>query len=181
MRLVLGGKEWLINEPVFKDLKIILSCLNRLNKPASDERLIDDVQLILSSLIGEDNVKKFKRSRWEAWKIPAPTPEELAVLFAALPDLCGLQAVTDSNATKSNTVDEWDALYWRIIRLTGWTWDTVDTTMTMSKLMALNESLNISPSTDSLVAAYLGYDYTPTDTLENKIDNWLASQGLDNG
>jgi hypothetical protein len=51
----------------------------------------------------------------------------------------------------------------------------------MSRLAAMQENLNHSPAVESLVAAYLGYDYTPTETLENKIDNWLASQGKDNG
>ena len=178
--VILGGKTWAIAEPVFKDLKNILACLNRLNNPASDAQLIHDVQLILVSLLGERHVKKFQRFGWEAWKIPTPNPEELAALFAAIPKICGLQTATATQSTTTtDKANDWDALYWRVIRVTGWTWDTVDTTMTMSRLTAMQEHLNFSPSVDSLAAGYLGYEYSKPETLENTIDKWLNSQGLD--
>jgi hypothetical protein len=180
--IILGGKEWVVPEPVFRDLKIILACLNRLNnKEASDVGILNDVQSILVRLLGERHVKKFRRYCWEAWKIPTPSPDEITALLAVIPEICGLQASTATSSVSASKNDDWDALYWRVIRQTGWTWETVDTTMTMSRLAAMQENLNQSPAVESLVAAYLGYDYTPTETLENKIDNWLASQGKDNG
>lgn len=180
--VILGKKEFIVHEPVFKDLKSILSCLNRLNnKAATDVELVTDVQTILTSLLGERHVKNFRRYCWEAWKVPAPNAEELAALFAQIPDICGLQPATHSTTAKSDAATDWDALYWQIIRLTGWSWETVDNSMTLSRLASMQESLNVSPSTDSLVAAYLGYEYTKPQTLENKIDAWLASQGKDNG
>jgi hypothetical protein len=180
-KLILGGRTFVINEPVFKDLKIILTALNRLNQQSPDADLIADIQSILISLIGERHVKNFRRYCWEAWKIPAPNAEELAALFAQIPAICGLQPATNSTTSKSDTATDWDALYWQIIRLTGWSWETVDNSMTLSRLASMQESLNVSPSTDSLVAAYLGYEYNKPQTLENKIDAWLASQGKDNG
>jgi hypothetical protein len=180
--IILGGKPFVIYEPVFKDLKNIIAALNRLNnKEAHDLQIVNDVQLILVSLLGDDNVRKFKRYCWEAWKIPAPTPEELTALFAEIPALCGLQPASSSTTSTSDTATDWDALYWQIIRLTGWSWENVGNSMTLSRLASMQESLNVSPSTDSLVAAYLGYEYTKPQTLENKIDAWLASQGKDNG
>jgi hypothetical protein len=195
--VTLGGKQWVINEPVFKDLKVILAALNRLNNPhESDFNLIADVQLIINRVLGERHVRKFKRYCWEAWKIPTPNADEVTALLAVMPEICGLQTATRADAMNRTSTDamnrtstdamnrvstDWDALYWRVIRQTGWTWQEVDTTMTMSRLAAMQENLNHSPAVESLVAAYLGYDYTPTETLENKIDNWLASQGKDNG
>jgi hypothetical protein len=174
--LILGGKPFVINEPVFKDLRIILTALNRLNHPdSSDFNLVADVQLILTALIGGDNVRKFRRYSWEAWKIPAPNPEEMTAMLAAIPEICGLQKSSLSNGSTSSESNDWDALYWRIIRQTGWTWETVDTMMTISKLNALSESLNMTPAVESLVAAYLGYEYVKTETLQDKIDAFLAS------
>lgn len=176
--VTLGGKQWLIAEPVFKDLKVILAALNRLNNPAdSDANLLTDIQLILSSLIGDDYVTKFKRYRWQAWKLPPPSSDEIIAMLSAIPTLCGLQVATSSpssTTTNANANDDWDALYWRVIRQTGWSWETVDTTMTMSRLSSLSESLNVTPSADAMIAAYLGYEYSKTDTLEDKIDAWLA-------
>jgi len=186
-KVILGGKTWVIQEPVFKDLKNILAALNRLNHPTdSDFNLVADIQLILTSLIGADNVKKFKRFRWEAWKIPTPSPEEITALLAAIPDICGLQTrsanLGSSDANQGlDSCSDWDALYWRVIRQTGWTWEAVDTTMTISRLSALSESLNHSPTVESLVAAYLGYEYSKPEALEDKIDAWLLSQGHANG
>lgn len=174
--LILGGKPFVINEPVFKDLRIILTALNRLNHPELDDfNLVNDLQLILTALIGGDNVKKFRRYCWEAWKIPTPSPDELAAMLKAIPDICGLQQASGSGSSASSEANDWDALYWRIIRQTGWTWETIDNTMTLSRLTALSESLNMTPAIESLVSAYLGYEYVKTETLQDKIDAFLAS------
>jgi len=174
--VTLGGKQWLIAEPVFKDLKVILAALNRLNNPhESDFNLIADVQLIVSRVLGERHVRKFKHYRWQVWKLPPPSSDEITAMLSAIPALCGLQVATSSpSSTTTKANDDWDALYWRVIRQTGWSWETVDTTMTMSRLSSLSESLNVTPSADSMIAAYLGYEYSKADTLENKIDAWLA-------
>jgi hypothetical protein len=183
--ILLGGKKWVVSEPVFKDLKVILAALNRLNNPHnSDFNLIADIQLILISLLGERHVRKFKRYCWDAWKIPTPSPDEITALLAVIPDICGLQQSVSTSASTDaiNRVStDWDALYWRVIRVTGWSWETVDTTMTMSRLTAMQENLNESPTTDTLVAAYLGYEYSKPRTLEDDINEWKATQGLDNG
>jgi hypothetical protein len=175
--LILGGKSFVVDEPVFRELKIILAALNRLNNPTySDFDLVADVQAIITALIGGDNVAKFRRFCWEAWKIPTPNPSEITALLAAIPAICGLQKSSSSNESSADAkqADDWDALYWRIIRQTGWTWETVDTTMTISRLNSLSESLNVTPSADSMIAAYLGYEYKKPESLEDKIDAWLA-------
>ncbi|MCX7067335.1 MAG: hypothetical protein NTW85_06555 [Methylococcales bacterium] len=174
----LGGRSFIINEPVFKDLKNILAALNRLNNPSeSDFNLVSDIQLILTSLIGEDNVAKFKHFWWQVWKLPPPSSNEITALLAAIPAICGLQQhSTAGSQSSSNQSTDWDALYWRVIRQTGWTWETVDTTMTVSRLAALSESLNNAPTVDSLVAAYLGYDYSKPRTLEDEVEAYLATQ-----
>lgn len=180
--VTLGGKPHLIKEPVFKDLKNILTALNNLNDNAlNDAAVLANVHAVLCGLLGECHVRKFRRFCWEAWKIPAPTPEEFATLFAAIPDICGLQPSARSNHSSTNKVNDWDALYWRIIRQTGWDWQTIDTQMTVSRLAAMQENLNQSPAVESLVAAYLGYEYTAPHTLEDEIKDWLASQGLEHG
>jgi hypothetical protein len=173
--LILGGKPHVINEPVFRDLKIILAALNRLNHPDdSDFNLIADIQLILHSLLGEYHVKKFRRFSWEAWKIPTPSPEELTAMIEAIPEICGLQKSASSNDSNSKQTDDWDAIYWRVIRVSGWTWQQVDEQMTISRLNSLSESLNVTPSADSMIATYLGYEYKKPESLEDKIDAWLA-------
>jgi hypothetical protein len=183
--LLLGGKPFVIKEPVFRDLKVILAALNRLNSPdKSDFNLIIDIQLILVSLIGERHVKSFRRFWWEAWKIPPPSPEELTAMLAVIPTICGLQARSQNldlkvqtkglDSTGSDSAD-WDALYWQIIRTTGWTWEVVDTTMTLSRLTTMQEYLNASPLVDTLVAAYLGYEYSKPRSLEQDIDLYLAN------
>ena len=174
--LILGGKPFLIKEPAFRELRIILSAVNRLNNPAdSDANLLTDIQLILSSLIGDDHVTTFKHYRWQVWKLPPPSSDEITAMLSAIPTLCGLQVATASpSTTTTNANDDWDALYWRVIRQTGWSWETVDTTMTLSRLSSLSESLNVTPSADAMIAAYLGYEYSKADTLEDKIDAWLA-------
>jgi hypothetical protein len=173
--LILGGKPFVINEPVFKDLKQILAALNRLNQLADDANLVADIQIILTCLIGEANVAKFRRFCWEAWKIPAPSPEELLTLLNALPEICGLTTSTSQSSEKS---DDWDALYWRVARVTGWTFSQIDTEMTLSRLTALSEHLAEKPLTDDLVAAYLDYEYQKPRTLEDAIDDHL---GMTNG
>jgi hypothetical protein len=180
-KIVLGGKQWVIAEPVFKDLKIILACLNRLNNTdTNDAQLVDDVQLIINCLITERHVKKFRHFRWEVWKLPAPTHDEITALLTAIPAICVLEAATKST-TSTAANDDWDALYWHIVRITGWDFETIDTTMTLSKLTALSEHLAKNPLVDELVAAYVGYEYTKPYQLEDEVKRWLASQGLSHG
>jgi hypothetical protein len=174
MDIQLGGKKFDVQEPVFRDLKIILTALNRLNNPNSkDFNLLADMQIILTCLIGERHVKNFRRYCWEAWKIPAPSSEELLTLLNAIPEICGL---TTSSSQSSEKSDDWNALYWRVARVTGWTFSQIDTEMTLSKLTALSEHLAEKPLTDDLVAAYLGYDYQKPHTLEDAIDEMLAAK-----
>jgi hypothetical protein len=174
----LGGQPFIIKEPVFRDLKNILSALNRLNNPTdSDFDLVADIQLILVSLLGEHHVNRFKHFWWQVWKLPPPNTTEITALLAAIPDICGLQQhSTGGSYSSSNQSTDWDALYWRVIRQTGWTWEIVDTTMTVSRLSALSESLNNAPAVESLVAAYLGYEYSRPRTLEEEIEAYLATQ-----
>jgi hypothetical protein len=72
-------------------------------------------------------------------------------------------------------------LYWRIILLTGWTWAEVDQTMTMSKLRALDERLNVSPPVNELVASYLDYkpqrNTSQADALRAMIAQAKAANG----
>jgi hypothetical protein len=65
--------------------------------------------------------------------------------------------------------------------VTGWNWETVDTTMTMSRLLAMNENLNVTPLIDTIATAYMGYEYTKPYQLEDEVKHWLASQGLSHG
>jgi hypothetical protein len=180
--VTLGGKEWLINEPVFRDLKIILAALNYLNTAdLTDVQITVTLQKIITSLIGEDHVRQFRRYCWEAWKIPAPTSDELTALLNAVPELCGLTVSAQSTTRQSASATDWNALYWRIARVTSWTFSQIDTEMTFSRFAELSEHLNEKPLTDDLVAAYLGYEYTKPRTLEDDFRDWQASQGITEG
>jgi hypothetical protein len=145
--VVLGGRRFAVEEPVFGALKQIVLAYNRLtlelDRPA--RQVADDINLILALLLGKAGIRKL---RWRR-----PTAAELQTFLAALPELCGLVAQRPGG----DEADTWDVLYWRIILLTGWTWAEVDQTMTMSKLKALDERLNVSPPVNELVAAYLDY------------------------
>lgn len=179
--LVLGGKVFPVSEPCFRDLRLILNALNQLNSNPDDQVMTESLQIIMTALIGEDNVKKFRRFCWEAWKIPAPNSDELTAMIKAAPEICGLIPSQNTSDNKTLANDDWDSLYWRVIRSTGWSWQQVDTEMTLSRLTALSEHLLERPLTDDLVAAYLGYEYNKPRTLEDAIDEMLAAKGLDHG
>jgi hypothetical protein len=147
VEVVLGGRRLAVEEPVFGALKQIVPAYNRLTlePDRSARETADDINLILALLLGKAGIRKL---RWRR-----PTAAELQTFLAALPELCGLVAQRPGGGD----VDTWDVLYWRIILLTGWTWADVDQTMTMSKLKALDERLNVSPPVNELVASYLDY------------------------
>jgi hypothetical protein len=146
--VVLGGRRLAVEEPVFGALRQIVPAYNRLTlEPERSAReTADDINRILALLLGKAGIRKL---RWRR-----PTAAELQAFLAAVPELCGLVAQRPGGG---DAADAWDVLYWRIILLTGWTWAEVDQTMTMSKLQALDERLNVSPPVNELVASYLDY------------------------
>jgi hypothetical protein len=171
--VVLGGRRLAVEEPVFGALRQIVPAYNRLtlelDRPA--RQVADDINLILALLLGKAGLRKL---RWRR-----PTAAELQAFLAALPELCGLVAQRPGGG--DDEVDTWDVLYWRVILLTGWTWAEVDQTMTMSKLRALDERLNVSPPVNELVASYLDYkpqrNTSQADALRAMIAQAKAANG----
>lgn len=178
-KLVLGGKTFEVSEPCFRDLRLILTAINQLNAQSSDKEVAHLLQTIVTALIGGHHVKNFKRYCWEAWKIPAPTSQELETLLNQVPDICGLTPATPSD--NNNAALDWNALYWRIARVTGWTFTQIDNEMTLSCLSALSQHLLEKPLTDDLVASYLGYEYQKPRTLHDAIDEMLSIEGTEYG
>lgn len=152
---VLGGLAFAIDEPVFGVLKQLIPALNRLQAGSqSDRHCLGDVRLILALLLGP----QIKKLHW----FRRPTVAELSKLLHELPDFLGLEAEKPASSPRRE-FDSWGELYCLIIDRTGWTFEQIDQTMTLSRLKALNDYWQQHPPTNNLVAAYLGYEYEPAD------------------
>lgn len=151
----LAGRDFTIEEPVFGVLKVLIPAFNRLQTGAqSDRAMCADLWLIMSLLLGW----QIKKLHW----FRRPSVADIANLLQKLPDFLELEPNT-GNAKKTSKYDSWDELYCIIIDRTGWTFEQIDRTMTLSRLAALNDYWQEHPPTNNLVAAYLGYKYEPAD------------------
>ncbi len=54
------------------------------------------------------------------------------------------------------TVPDWDAIIAYVCHMTGWTWDYVESTLTVPRLRALQKEWLRHPPLPLMVAAYLG-------------------------
>ena len=157
LQIKLACRHFVINEPVFGTLKVLIPAFNRLQiGTQSDKATILDVRLILALLLGP----QIKKLHW----FRRPSVAEIANLLQKLPDFLQLEAIVSKpEAPALSGAEAWDQLYCIIIDRTGWTFEQIDTTMTLSRLAAMNEYWQKHPPTNNLVAAYLGYEHEPED------------------
>lgn len=63
---------------------------------------------------------------------------------------------------------DWDAVFARVCRVTGWTWDQAESQLDLHRLAAINRELERVPLVDALVAAYLGYESPVVDAADEQ-------------
>jgi hypothetical protein len=144
LTLFLAGKPRQLNEPVFKQLKIIISAYNQLANSTDQSDHLSTITALLKAVTAEKiSVTKLKTG-------------ELEQLLKALPELCQLSQVDD---TKTGKPFNWGDIYAHLSSCYGWTYDNIDNHMTLSRLHEYEAYQRENPPTHLLVKAYLGYEY----------------------
>jgi hypothetical protein len=142
IELTLAGKKRTVEEPVFKQLRRLLSAYNALAEGDGPARL-QALKTLLDSL-GLGSIP--------LWRL---RDGELQALFEAIPALCQLKPVAPGAGGRDFP---WGEMYAHLSLCLGWTYDYIDNHMTLSRLAEYQAYFAKHPPTHQLVAAYLGYE-----------------------
>lgn len=150
----LASKTWLMEEPVFGDLKQILKHYNALATCATTAEQLQHLQGLLALFFGD--------------KLPAInriSPDEWTAFLQAIPVACGLET-TPVESKKSSKETDWGYLYGHLCASLAWDYDYVDRHMTMNRLKELQAYWLAHPPTHLLVAAFMGYEKQEQDSVQ---------------
>jgi len=137
MIVTLNKRSFKLKEPCLRDFKIILDVFTQ---PIT----ADGLQVILD--IFTLNSVPLAKVR----------TDEFELFFNAVKQLCKL---TDDKKQGVSKPIDWGSVYAHLSASFGWTYDEIDTTMTMSRLDEYHLYMNHNPPVHQLVAADIGYEY----------------------
>ena len=152
--VTLAQKNWLMEEPVFRDLKKILVLYGGLSAAQDDADRVET----LKALLGLFFVSKPP-------SLNRISAEELVDFLQKIPVACGLE--TTAKKQGSDKPIDWGYLYGHLCASMGWDYDYVDSHMTMSRLKELNSYWLAHPPTHLLVAAFMGYEAKEQDSVKS--------------
>jgi len=162
--VTLGGKNWRIEEPVFKILRQTIELYRQLADPNQPEDIQGQVVIAMMRLLIPD--PRLFPSVWYKLRhfrtIKPFTGAEIADFLAAIPIICKLQTVTAAEATAK---DPWGEIYAFYACCNGYTWDEIDNTMTLSRSELLQDYWLHNPPEHIIQKAKVGYQYKKLDTV----------------
>lgn len=175
MELTLGNRAWTVQEPVFKDLKIIIALYNQLNDDRqSAEQQAGQLLQLLKVVINDDRLFPSLWYRIRHFRTVKPiTGSELQAFLNAIPELCRLEQTDSANSAKADT-DNWGEIYAHLSASIGLSWDDIDLTMTLSRLKAMQDYWLKHPPAHMLKAAELGYEYQEKQSVKDFFDGIFA-------
>jgi hypothetical protein len=143
MIIILNSKPYPIEEPVFKQLKLILESYNVLAGDVMPTQKITAINSLLTIMVSSK------------LKIQHLKTGELSEFLEKIPDICGFKTSEKGKGRPFN----WGDIYAHLSSCCGWTYDYIDNNMTMSRLVEYQAYFAKHPPTHQLVAAYMGYEY----------------------
>lgn len=173
MTVMLGGKSWEVVEPVFRDLKKIIAANDKLANPLLSPEHPHLIMLIIRLLLPTYPLDKpwwWRLANWRTY--PSPSADELNAFIAAIPALCGL---SPSKSVEPSGADPWGEIYAHVAASVGYTFEELDSTMTLSRLDALSAYWQKHPPVHLLKAAELGYEYKEKQSVKAFFDSIAGS------
>lgn len=143
LTLNLKGRPVTLPEPVFKQLKIIISAYNTLATATAADEQTDALNTLLTAATLQDMTVNLLKEG------------ELTAFLTTIPTLCQLE----TGGEGSGKPVDWGSLYAHLSACYGWTYNDIDNHMTLSRLDEYRPYMQRNPPTHQLAAAYLGYEY----------------------
>lgn len=165
MDVVLGGKSWPVQEPVFKTLREVIALYNRINDPTQSlQQRADAIIGLMKCLINDPALFPPWWLRLVKFRSIKPiTQNEIHDFLQAVPSLCKLETVKTAQSTAK---DPWGELYAFFACCNGYTWDQIDNTLTITRSEQIQDYWLHNPPEHIIQKAKIGYEYKPPKTLE---------------
>lgn len=159
MKLFFNKKAFEVHEPVLSVLKLVIPILNTLAKSEDDAERYRCVSSLLALLVNS----KIKVNHLSA--------EELNAFLTAIPAICSLEKSKNGSSGGKSFLESLSYLYAHLSSSFGWTYETIDKTMTISKVNEYKQYLEDNPPLHLLGAAFMGYERKQQVAVEDIMRN----------